>query len=115
MGDNENSRGIDIEYKPLSDKPGENVVENKNDYHKKAESVVEHNKKFLIKYEPMMLKWHNAHKGSNGKSPNPPVYKDKDGKYWWANRKQRKRIAQFEQKERIADEKRRAEKKAKNC
>jgi len=105
VGVNENSRGIDIEYKPLSDKPDSNVVENKNDYQKKVEDVIEHNRRFLIANESKMIMWHGAHKGPNGKSPNPPVYTDKDGKYWWANRKARKRIA---------DEKRRAEKKEKN-
>ncbi len=95
MGDNENPKGIDIEYKPLSDKPNSDVVKNENDYEKKVRAVIEHNRRFLIANESKMIMWHGAHKNASGKSPNPPVFKDKDGKYFWANRKARKRMAKI--------------------
>lgn len=98
MGNNERTGGIDIGYEPLSDKPDSNVVENENDYHKKVKAIIEHNKRFLIQREPQMLMWHKQHKGPNGKSPNPPVYKDKDGRYFWANRKMRKKMADINRK-----------------
>lgn len=105
MENNADTKGIDIGYEPLADKPGEDVVDSENAYHKKIKAVIEHNKRFLINYEPAMQQWYKQHKGPNGKSPNPPVYKDKDGKYFWANHRMRKAMAR---------DQRRKTKKAKN-
>lgn len=57
---------------------------------KKIKEVQEHNKQFLENYRPAMQNWYDSKKNAAGKSPKPPVYTDEDGKYYWANRKERK-------------------------
>lgn len=53
---------------------------------KEVDEVASHNYHFMQRYKPLMETWKKTHHASE----KPPVYKDTDGKYYWANRKQRR-------------------------
>ena len=85
------SNGKILESPPLSTEPTEaaknwpSVV----DANKKAQEI--ENQKFLIRMNDRITAWKKA----NGKLP-IPIYIDSNGKYWWANREQRKKFRKAE-------------------
>lgn len=65
----------------------ENKEENYEDkLQRETDAVASHNYMFMQNYKPMMEAWKKTHKPHD----KMPVYKDKTGRYHWANRKQRR-------------------------
>lgn len=50
--------------------------------------IQEYNKKFLESHAVMIAQWRRKHPRQH-----PPIFKDKEGRYIWANRKMRRRAA----------------------
>lgn len=55
---------------------------------KEVDEVASHNYEFMQRYKPIMDTWAKTHRAAE----KPPIYKDKAGRYFWANRKQRRNM-----------------------